>query len=80
MYQYVFPTKAQHPTFACIGFVMTVGAHAPVFEIQARWATQVFKGNVGLPSAVEMKKDIEGKKKFLYEKFGKHIIFVSSNY
>lgn len=77
LYQYVFPAKQKHPTFACVGFVMTVGAHAPVFEIQARWATQVFKGNVSLPPVSGMLKDIEMKKKFLYQKFGKHIIFVS---
>ena len=80
LYQYVFPAKMKHPTFACVGFVMTVGAHAPVFEIQARWATQVFQGNVGLPPVNEMLKDIEMKKKFLYQKFGKHIIFVSIKY
>lgn len=76
LYQYVFPAKQKHPTFACVGFVMTVGAHAPVFEIQARWATQVFKGNVSLPPVSGMLKDIEMKKKFLYQKFGKHIIFI----
>ena len=77
LYQYVFPIRAQHPTFACIGFVNAMGAHGPLFEIQTRWATQVFKGNVGLPSVAEMKTDIERTKSFYYEVFGKHIIFVS---
>ncbi|XP_071485977.1 dimethylaniline monooxygenase [N-oxide-forming] 2-like [Diadema antillarum] len=76
LYMYVFPSKIKHPTFACIGFVMTIGAHAPVFELQARWATQVFKGKVPLPSQQAMATDIAMKRKFLYERYGKHIIFI----
>ncbi|NWI62837.1 FMO1 monooxygenase, partial [Todus mexicanus] len=52
LYKYVFPTHLERPTLAVLGLVKTLGAMMPVTELQARWATRVFKGrraNVSSP-------------------------------
>ncbi|KAF7640698.1 hypothetical protein LDENG_00022160, partial [Lucifuga dentata] len=45
LYENVFPPELDHPTLAVIGLVQPLGAIMPVSEMQARWATRVFKGN-----------------------------------
>lgn len=76
LYKYVFPPRLEHPTCACIGFLMTVGAHGPCFEMQARWAAQVFKGNCSLPPLPKMLGEIRFVKQMIHKRFGKHIIFI----
>ncbi|XP_070582145.1 flavin-containing monooxygenase 5-like isoform X2 [Ptychodera flava] len=49
LYFHVFPPRLEKNTLALIGGVATVGAQGPVFELQARWATRVFKGVASLP-------------------------------
>lgn len=44
LYKYVFPAGLDRPTLAVIGLVQPLGAIMPIAEIQARWATRVFKG------------------------------------
>lgn len=44
LYKYVFPPTLEHPTLAIIGLVQPLGAIMPLSEMQARWATRVFKG------------------------------------
>lgn len=44
LYKYVFPPSLEKPTMAVIGFVQPLGAIMPISEMQARWATRVFKG------------------------------------
>ncbi|XP_063323767.1 flavin-containing monooxygenase 5-like [Pelmatolapia mariae] len=44
LYKYVFPPELEHPTLAIIGLVQPLGSIMPISELQARWATRVFKG------------------------------------
>lgn len=41
----MFPPELERPTLAVIGLVQPLGAIMPISEMQARWATRVFKGN-----------------------------------
>ncbi|MEQ2188252.1 hypothetical protein GOODEAATRI_013132, partial [Goodea atripinnis] len=43
LYKYVFPPELDRPTLAIIGLVQPLGAIMPISEMQARWATRVFK-------------------------------------
>ncbi|XP_011660581.1 dimethylaniline monooxygenase [N-oxide-forming] 5 [Strongylocentrotus purpuratus] len=74
MFHFVWPAKEKHHTLAAIGFIMIVGPHAPALELQARWAVQVFKKNVGLPPREVMMKEITGRKMGTFKRFGKHKI------
>ncbi|NXA60910.1 FMO1 monooxygenase, partial [Mohoua ochrocephala] len=44
LYKYVFPTHLQKPTLAVLGLIKPFGGVMPVAEMQARWASRVFKG------------------------------------
>ena len=44
LYKFVFPPHLEKPTLAIIGLLQPLGAIMPVSELQARWATRVFKG------------------------------------
>lgn len=44
LYKYVFPPELDRPTLAIIGLVQPLGAIMPISEMQARWATRVFRG------------------------------------
>ncbi|XP_041646429.1 flavin-containing monooxygenase 5-like [Cheilinus undulatus] len=59
LYKHVFPPSLTPPTLAVVGFVHGLGALPPLAEMQARWATRVFKGLVNLPSEASMLQDIE---------------------
>nr|XP_046248400.1 flavin-containing monooxygenase 5-like [Scatophagus argus] len=61
LYKYVFPPELDRPTLAIIGLVQPLGAIMPISEMQARWATRVFKGCIKLPSVASMLKDIQCK-------------------
>ncbi|TWW57657.1 Dimethylaniline monooxygenase [N-oxide-forming] 5 [Takifugu flavidus] len=69
LYKYVFPPELQRPTLAIIGLVQPLGAIMPISEIQARWATRVFKGCTKLPSVDSMMKDIECKKQKMAQRY-----------
>lgn len=47
-----------HPTLAVIGLVQPLGAIMPIAEIQARWATRVFKGTTGFANKQEFQKEM----------------------
>ncbi|XP_053715918.1 flavin-containing monooxygenase 5-like [Synchiropus splendidus] len=61
LYKSVFPPELVRPTLAIIGLVQPLGAIMPISEMQARWATQVFKGSKKLPSHSVMMQDIKSK-------------------
>ncbi|XP_061744140.1 flavin-containing monooxygenase 5-like [Nerophis ophidion] len=61
LYKYVFPPELERPTLAVIGLVQPLGAIMPISEMQARWATRVFKGCLKLPSVACMQEDIKYK-------------------
>uniref|UniRef100_A0A8C0J1E2 Flavin-containing monooxygenase n=1 Tax=Chelonoidis abingdonii TaxID=106734 RepID=A0A8C0J1E2_CHEAB len=44
LYKQVFPPTLEKPTLAVIGLIQPLGPIMPNAELQARWATRVFKG------------------------------------
>ncbi|CAF1110405.1 unnamed protein product [Didymodactylos carnosus] len=61
LYKYVWPSHLTHPTLAVLGLIQPWGAINPMSELQARWATRVFKGLNSLPSKEVMEDDIDDK-------------------
>ncbi|KAM8890206.1 flavin-containing monooxygenase 5-like isoform 1-T2 [Synchiropus picturatus] len=59
LYKHVFPPNMEHPTLAVVGFIHALGAIMPQAEMQARWATRVFKGLNKLPSNSVMLQAVE---------------------
>jgi len=56
LFKYVFPPDVQN--IAVIGCIQPWGAIMPIAELQARWATRVFKGVTFLPSSGDMWNDV----------------------
>ncbi|KAI5090470.1 flavin-containing monooxygenase 5-like [Silurus meridionalis] len=69
LYKYVFPPGLEKPTLAIIGLVQPLGAIMPISEMQARWATRVFKGVTKLPSKSSMLKDIKKKEDSMAKRY-----------
>lgn len=46
LYKHVFPATPGPPTLAVVGFIHGLGAINPLSEMQSRWATRVFKGDL----------------------------------
>lgn len=44
LYKHVFPPNLERPSLAVVGFIHGLGAIIPLAEMQARWATRVFRG------------------------------------
>ena len=63
LYKAVFPVDVPRPTLAFIGFFRLRGAFKPLLEMQARWVMHVFKGELHLPNAAVMKKEIKERQK-----------------
>ncbi|XP_070602905.1 dimethylaniline monooxygenase [N-oxide-forming] 2-like isoform X2 [Erythrolamprus reginae] len=57
LYKHVFPPHLEKATFAVIGLIQPLGPIMPTSELQARWATRVFKGLSFLPSEHAMMAD-----------------------
>lgn len=43
LYKHIFPPHLEKPTLAMIGLIQPLGSLMPTSELQARWATRVFK-------------------------------------
>ncbi|XP_032429033.1 dimethylaniline monooxygenase [N-oxide-forming] 5-like [Xiphophorus hellerii] len=69
LYKYVFPPDLDRPTLAIIGLVQPLGAIMPISEMQARWATRVFKGCIKLPSLPNMQRDIQCKQEAMAKRY-----------
>ncbi|XP_067085703.1 flavin-containing monooxygenase 5-like [Osmerus mordax] len=69
LYKYMFPPGLERPTLAVIGLVQPLGAIMPISEMQARWATRVFKGLNKLPSMANMLKDIKFKEETMAKRY-----------
>uniref|UniRef100_A0A671V1B6 Flavin-containing monooxygenase n=1 Tax=Sparus aurata TaxID=8175 RepID=A0A671V1B6_SPAAU len=69
LYKHVFPPNIEHPTLAVVGFIHGFGAINILAEMQARWATRVFKGIKKLPSKKAMMKAIEKDTKDMGKSF-----------
>uniref|UniRef100_A0A672JF61 Flavin-containing monooxygenase n=1 Tax=Salarias fasciatus TaxID=181472 RepID=A0A672JF61_SALFA len=59
LYRHVFPPALDHLTLAVVGFINGFGTINTLAEMQARWATRVFKGCITLPSKQTMMNEIE---------------------
>ncbi|KAM9849271.1 flavin-containing monooxygenase 5-like [Aulostomus maculatus] len=69
LYKYVFPPELDRPTLAIIGLVQPLGAIMPISEMQARWATRVFKGSIALPPVATMLKDMRNKQEAMAKRY-----------
>ncbi|XP_034866721.1 dimethylaniline monooxygenase [N-oxide-forming] 2 [Mirounga leonina] len=72
LYKYMFPPHLEKSTLACIGLIQPLGSIFPTAELQARWATRVFKGLCTLPSARTMMADIIKRNEKRIDLFGKN--------
>ncbi|XP_029474473.1 dimethylaniline monooxygenase [N-oxide-forming] 2-like isoform X2 [Rhinatrema bivittatum] len=72
LYKNMFPPCLEKPTLAAIGLVQPVGSLAPISELQARWATRVFKGLNQLPSMGEQLEEINKVTELLIKRFGRN--------
>ena len=71
LYQFIFPVK-HTGRVAIIGGTGVRGSVFPVFEMQSRYAVEIFKGTVNLPSRKEMD-DHLNKRVLAYQKFAKYL-------
>lgn len=71
LYKAMFPPRLEKPTLACIGLIQPLGSIFPTVELQARWATRVFKGMCRLPSETTMMADITERNERRIDLFGK---------
>ncbi|XP_016122539.1 dimethylaniline monooxygenase [N-oxide-forming] 5-like [Sinocyclocheilus grahami] len=69
LYKYVYPPGLERPTLAVIGLIQPLGAIMPISEMQARWATRVFKGLCKLPPVTGMMKDIKAKEEAMARRY-----------
>ncbi|XP_068448897.1 flavin-containing monooxygenase 5-like [Clinocottus analis] len=69
LYEHVFPPALAKPTLAVVGFIHALGAINPLAEMQARWATRVFKGLTSLPSEDVMMQEIEKDTSAMHQRF-----------
>ncbi|XP_008405564.1 dimethylaniline monooxygenase [N-oxide-forming] 5-like isoform X1 [Poecilia reticulata] len=69
LYKHVIPPTLAHPTLAVVGFIHGLGAINSMAEMQARWATRVFKGLISLPAEDIMVKEIETETATMNQKF-----------
>ncbi|WKY09932.1 hypothetical protein Q1695_002356 [Nippostrongylus brasiliensis] len=77
LYKFVFPPN--NPNLAVIGMIQPIGSIVPISEMQTRWVTKVFLGELELPTKAEMRHDIEVKRQAMrrrYFKSEKHTIQV----
>ncbi|MEE6496139.1 hypothetical protein FKM82_002238 [Ascaphus truei] len=70
LYKNVFPTHLEKPTLAFLGLIQPLGAIMPAAELQARWATRIFKGVAHLPSVERMNTYIKKNKEQKNKCFG----------
>ncbi|KAJ7986574.1 hypothetical protein DPEC_G00341280 [Dallia pectoralis] len=69
LYRHVFPLGLAQPSLAIVGFVCNLGAINPLAEMQARWATRIFKGLLTLPPEKAMLHDIKTDTSTLQNRF-----------
>ncbi|XP_071983185.1 flavin-containing monooxygenase 5-like isoform X2 [Engystomops pustulosus] len=69
LYKMMFLPHLEKPTVAFIGYIQPIGAIMPISEIQARWATRVFKGINKLPSMSEMKAEITKRREDMQKRY-----------
>ncbi|XP_069088133.1 dimethylaniline monooxygenase [N-oxide-forming] 2-like [Pleurodeles waltl] len=71
LYKHVFPPDLEKPTLAFIGIIQPIGAVIIASEMQARWATRVFKGLNELPSLEKQGEELAERTKLVKKRFGR---------
>ncbi|XP_054767683.2 flavin-containing monooxygenase 5-like [Lytechinus pictus] len=76
LYRYMFPLRLRHPTLSFVGMCLpfTIGFNS-FGEMQTRYITKVFKGEVKLPNFKEMQQEIMTTKFLNYRQFENHFPF-----
>ncbi|XP_054646448.1 flavin-containing monooxygenase 5-like [Dunckerocampus dactyliophorus] len=69
LYKHVFPARLSKPTLAVVGFVHGLGSLTPLAEMQARWATRVFKGLLKLPPQETMLDEIATETETMHNRY-----------
>ncbi|XP_057698229.1 flavin-containing monooxygenase 5-like [Corythoichthys intestinalis] len=69
LYKHVFPPRLSRPTLAVVGFISGLGSFTPLAEMQARWATRVFKGLSNLPTEQTMLDDIATETETMHKRY-----------
>lgn len=69
LYKHIFHPTLTKPTLAVVGFIHGFGAINPLAEMQARWATRVFKGLITLPTEKIMMEEIEKDTAEMHQKY-----------
>ncbi|XP_034438986.1 dimethylaniline monooxygenase [N-oxide-forming] 5-like [Hippoglossus hippoglossus] len=69
LYKHVFPPGLTQPTLAVVGFIHALGAINALAEMQARWATRVFKGLSTLPSEETIVKEIQQDTTTMHQRY-----------
>ncbi|XP_038048028.1 flavin-containing monooxygenase 5-like [Patiria miniata] len=59
LYKLVFPLGLKHNTLSVNGAIRPLGSVIPCVELQARWASRVFKGLAKLPSQPDMEAEVK---------------------
>uniref|UniRef100_A0A452GSW3 Flavin-containing monooxygenase n=1 Tax=Gopherus agassizii TaxID=38772 RepID=A0A452GSW3_9SAUR len=69
LYKYIFPPPLEKPTLAVLGLIELTGSIMTGTELQARWATRVFKGLNQLPPASRMMAEVAKKQQHLIKQY-----------
>ncbi|CAH1793082.1 unnamed protein product [Owenia fusiformis] len=69
LYKHVWNPDLNHPTMAFIGLCTPLGGIIPILELQCRWATSVFKGDIKLASKEQMLVDIKKKRDIVASRY-----------
>lgn len=80
VYKYILPARLKHNTLACVGLLAFHGSAIPGLELQSRWATRLFRGDLVPPRLPEILGSIEAQRQAMYDRFGKHGIWVTTAY
>ncbi|XP_058396066.1 dimethylaniline monooxygenase [N-oxide-forming] 4 [Diceros bicornis minor] len=65
LYKQVFPSNLERATLALIGFIGLKGSILSGTEVQARWATRVFKGLCKIPPSQKLMAEIAKKEQLI---------------
>ncbi|XP_035829107.1 flavin-containing monooxygenase 5 [Aplysia californica] len=69
MYKNMFLPDLKHQTIAFLAVIQPLGSVFPIAEMQSRVAARVFKGELKLPSASEMKREIDDAYKAMRKRY-----------
>ncbi|KAB1260680.1 Dimethylaniline monooxygenase [N-oxide-forming] 4 [Camelus dromedarius] len=65
LYKQVFPSNLERTTLAIIGFISLTGSILAGTELQARWATRVFKGLCKIPPSQKLMAEVVKKEQLI---------------